>query len=181
MTRSITLRRGFVALMLATVSIAQMPRFAVVEESVPGDAHYVLAADLDGDGDLDLLGESGASTALNGGDGRMSLGWTGAPSGAYFASPSSTTNINRMFQPVPTATAVYADFNGDGIGDFIVSEGSSPNVNVRLRLGLAGGGINPTGGTLLLTFTPGLPSYARGLAAGDVDGDGDHDLIICCE
>ena len=137
-------------------------------EGDPTDAHAVLARDLDGDGNLDLFvattGQKPSRLLL--GDGK--LGFTAA----------AMTAIPPLFGTDQQVVAI--DLDGDGDLD-LVTVGSAPKadgapgVAILTNLGmgvfsdvtearLAGGSFN-----------------ASGVAAGDVDGDGDQDLFFAAD
>ena len=67
-----------------------------------------------------------------------------------------------------------ADFNGDGVNDFVVAQGKDGQAIVRVL-----NGTDPTGGTQLFQVAA-YPSKFHGgvnVAAADVDGDGVPELI----
>jgi hypothetical protein len=119
---------------------------------------YVVLGDLDGDGDLDMVasnyGSNNLSVMLNNGHGVFA---------AAIGSPVSVGT--RPIEPV------LADFDGDHDLDIAVTNNSNNNVTILLNNGSAG-----------FTAASGSPvavgSSPRGMAAGDIDRDGDTDLAV---
>ena len=115
-----------------------------------------VAADLDDDGDLDLAvaneGASSVSILLNNGSGAFSA----------FGGPRTVRSGPRAI--------VAGDFDRDGIRDLAVSSNVTNEVSV-LR-GTGGGNF-----AAVAWFAAG--SGPDGLAAADVDGDTDLDLLVC--
>lgn len=114
----------------------------------------VLAADFDGDGDLDLAAVNSAAGAANG----LSV-LLGDGSGGFGAATNYTTR-NGPF------ALVTGDFNGDGNADLAVHSTSEHFVSILLGAGTGAFGA-----------TTHLPTFGgQGLAIADLDGDGDLDL-----
>jgi len=114
----------------------------------------VAAADLDGDGDLDLAvpnrNSDDVSVLKNNGDGT-------------FAAAQKYAVGDEPWQ------VAAADLDGDGDIDLAVT----PNILARVFILLNNGtGVFSAGTTAVLTARP------WGLAAGDLDGDNDTDLVV---
>jgi hypothetical protein len=133
--------------------------FAPAETLVVGEGVWeVNTADLDGDGDLDLMtpnqAEDTASILLNNGNG-------------VFAAPVKLSVGNR---PIST---VGADLDGDGDNDLAVANfgnfGSSASLSVFLNNG---------NGTFASETRFNTTSFPSRLRAVDLDGDGDLDLSM---
>ena len=150
---------------------------AVTYDTGGFDARAVVAADVNGDGKLDLVivNECGgndptcASTSgtvsvlLNNGNGTFGTAVTYGPNG-YFA-----------------VAAAVGDVNGDGKPDIVVanncaaapgSGGCTTYGNVAVLLGNGDGTFQPT-----VTYDSG-GSYAQSVAIADVNGDGKPDLVV---
>lgn len=124
---------------------------------------HIQLGDVNGDGHLDAVFSENIAglihIRLNNGTGTA---WT-ATTGSPYATAAGPTR------------PVLADFNGDGLLDVTCSSES----NSSLRVLLNGGGASPS-----FTVVPGTPfgyqpaSFAGNFTAGDIDGDGDLDIIF---
>lgn len=121
--------------------------------------------DVDADGDLDLLAASGSSTVsvrLNGGDA------SGSNSGLFSGNQSVAVGS------LPLGVAL-GDVNGDGHPDLLTANYTGGTVSVRLNQGGSSTGQFSGSQEVAVGNAP------RGLALGDVDGDGDLDLLTTNE
>jgi hypothetical protein len=129
------------------------------------DPELVRAADLDGDGDLDLAvfnwGSHDVSILLNDG------------TGTFTAAPRVPVDLTAV-SPRSPAWGEVVDLDGDGDLDIAAASVSSiGQVHILLNHG------NGTFRTAIQQFVPGVGAgEAMGtLAAADLDGDGDADLV----
>jgi hypothetical protein len=139
------------------LAVAPSDRFAAAA-GPRAHTHEVALADLDRDGDLDLL-----TTNVN--DGTVSaLHNDGA--GRYPEDGRAQVAAGRH----PYDSIAVLDANGDGMADFVVPNMAVHGVSVLLAK--AGGGYEPAHGSPI-----GLGPRPGYLSAGDLDGDGDADLV----
>ncbi len=123
--------------------------------------HAVAAADLDGDGRLDIV-------SANRTGGNLSIFYQGSAGG--FASSADVVVGASLGSPNSVAAA---DFNGDGRLDLVSANGTSNNLTVFLQQ-VPGGFAGVSATTLGGVATTKAPAH---VLAVDIDGDGDVDLI----
>jgi hypothetical protein len=114
----------------------------------------LVPADVDGDGDLDLV--------VSGED----LEWfeqTGVNSGSF--DPNST-----VIDSGSAGTLFAADLDADGDTDLINGDESAQEVRIHLN--------NGSGGFSAQTVSSGTDATPDGVAAGDMDDDGDLDVVV---
>ena len=117
----------------------------------------VALGDLDNDGDLDIATNStnDGTIRLNFNDGRGNF-----------------TTRNAVSAGVNPAGFLISDVDGDGDLDFVTANAGSSSLSVRLNDGRG----NFTASASLPDIALGTPAYE--LVAGDVDADGDPDLVV---
>ncbi len=134
---------------------------------IPTNSSVVVAADWDRDGDLDLFiggaSESGRYPLPTGS--RLLVNRGGRFELVTAALSPALAGLGRI------AAALWADVNGDGWPDLIVAAEWAP---IRVFLNHAGDALaEAPGGAGVAALT----GWWRALAAADLDGDGDTDLI----
>jgi FG-GAP-like repeat/ASPIC and UnbV len=140
-------------------------------------AFNVRVADYDGDGDFDLLLLRGAFLRRLG---RVRNSLMRQNKDGTF---TDVTHLAGLAEPAyPTGTAAWGDFNGDGALDLFVANESvldgAANVVVNNPCQLF---LNQGDGTFTdVASESGVDAslYAKGVAAGDIDNDGDLDLFV---
>ncbi|WP_035562859.1 FG-GAP-like repeat-containing protein [Hymenobacter sp. IS2118] len=120
-----------------------------------GGGGQVAQADVDGDGDLDLL-------AVESTGGTVQVRRNNGSGQTYAAMQYLTVGAGAR-------TLTVADFDNDGDLDFATANTTANTVSVALNNG---------SGTFSIGTTLNVGSTPRSLTTGDVDGDGDLDLII---
>jgi len=131
-----------------------------VRSVVPSDAFYAITADLYGDGKLDLVSVQG--------DGKVNVN-RGNGDGTFQA--ATTIGLDSF----PDAGLAFGDFDGDGTVDLVYGWGTNMPTYLKVLLGEGGGRFRG-----LPRFGRQSNSYARGIVAGDFDGDGILDLADGC-
>lgn len=124
------------------------------QPAVPGGGAGLAAGDLDQDGDVDLVS---ASTSQAG----LTILYQVQP-GVYSASSIGSIGNDR--------SVAIADLNRDGINDIVTANG----LGLSIWLQTAPGVFSALPGGPLLNSGPGA---TLSVAVGDLDGDGDNDLI----
>jgi len=166
---------------------------AAISTATPFQPSSLATGDFNGDGKLDLFVDGGFVAALLGnGDGTFmpnppvylagGLPAVGDLNNDHKLDVVTTTNVligngDGTFQAqlVVPATAesgqpgVTADFNNDGKPDMAVVDSSSNTVQILLNSGT---------GLTSVTHSYSLPGSPFSIAAGDVNGDGNIDLLI---
>ena len=119
------------------------------------------AADLDGDGDLDLA-------CANGGDHRIAVFAQGAPA-TFPAAPSLVLTAPELTTP---DTIAAGDIDRDGDVDLVSGNTGSRNLTIfrQVSPGVFGAAPEALGG-------PAFTDSPRTLVVADLDGDGDPDLL----
>jgi hypothetical protein len=132
--------------------------------AVGGQSQGVALADIDGDGDLDLLAASITNSVvqirLNGGDA------TGSNTGVF--SGSGFVSVGSIGTP---ASIAMGDIDGDGDLDLLAANYSNDNVSVCFNKGNGNFDSYTANGTVPVGSGP------YNIALADVDADGDLDFL----
>ncbi|GAB4018798.1 beta strand repeat-containing protein [Spirosoma koreense] len=136
------------------------------EVSVGDGPRSIAVGDLDGDSDLDMLTANrdnrSVSVRLNNGSGNF----TPHPTNAEVNVGVGTTRFNRPIR------VILGDVDGDGDLDFVTANFTNETVSVRLNDGSGSFSPHPNNSELSFSDRP------QDVALGDIDGDGDLDLLI---
>lgn len=140
------------------------PSFALISGN---DCRFAAAADLDGDGLVDVV-------ALNYGDKTISLfkniGAVGTLNASSFATPVTIADAGGPYE------VAIADLDGDGKPDLIV--GNSDNGTTAIFQNATTPG-TLSSNSFLPYFEMATGSGASSLAIADLDGDGKLDVVVC--
>ncbi|MDX1545786.1 MAG: FG-GAP-like repeat-containing protein [Rhodothermales bacterium] len=177
----------FLGVLLGVVppeAAAQAFTFTMVEADLPAFSHGAHAwADLDGDGDFDVVVAGNAEDALPFGPTTL-IALTGQEVASVPGNPI-TRRLEFDARPVPTPVWLpavdWADYDGDGDLDFVLAGTSRTGATFD-----AGGAFDALarlyrndGGGAFTEVDPGLGGvYSASAAWGDVDNDGDPDLLL---
>lgn len=130
-----------------------------IHSTVSGGSKQILAGDFNRDGLVDLAivyHADSVGIVLGNGDGTFGKE-------AFYSIESDG------METYGTATAVAADFNGDGITDLAVVEANRWNIGILIGNG---------DGSFRSPVNYGVGNYPQGLAVGDFNGDGRQDLVV---
>jgi len=135
----------------------------VTTEAGPGALNPIAVGDVDRDGDLDV--------AFGFYDGANRLYLNNGTTDPWNGVVGSDITTDAQ----PTHEVLFGDFDGDGALDLVSANNGAPS-----RLYLNNGGADPFNGAIGIDLAGGNSAFS--MAAGDIDGDRDLDLVIgaCC-
>jgi len=128
--------------------------------------NFVSAADLDNDGDIDLLATSGGDEMIS-----------------WYENTDGTGNFSEGFNlndfPENPESMYIADLDGDGDNDLLTSSRWDNELIWYKNLD----GVGYFSDQILISDNPGIPAFAfqNSLIAKDIDNDGDLDIINCAQ
>ena len=139
----------------ADLSFVEQQRF-VTRTGAPTQSYGASAADLDGDGDSDLMVVNELTS-----DVRI---YRNLGDGTFETTPSGTIALEAGASP-----SEVSDFDGDGVEDLAVTNVFGGSVAVALGDGT---------GMFLEPLSFGVGAEPRGMVVLDVEGDGDADIVV---
>ena len=147
-------------------------RFLIPPDPQHGpEAHSLEAIDIDHDGDLDIVACFSPLEFSGGLPGSMAVYKNNGFADFTLASAFAVGSVARLLS--------VADLNGDDEPDVVVANQISEDLSVLINLGSPAPG-QWNGFAPEIRVNEGLPaeSHPFGTAAGDVDGDGDPDVLV---
>jgi len=135
------------------------PAAPVHVPQVPHETRCLAAGDLDGDGRIDLVLGNVGQTVL----------WMNQGNGVFVEAPASATP--QVF--FETNSLVLCDFDGDGDLDLFLGNGGWSGGTLCLWLNDGHGHFTDASERIPQDY-----AWTNGVAAGDLDGDGDIDLLL---
>ncbi len=118
-----------------------------------------VCADVDGDGDLDLVKRN------------LSLINIGVRS-AWWSNDGASFTRREVFEGY--LVLEVADFDGDSIPDLLAGSGTTSNFTLWIAHGLGGGSF----GTWQSAASANIKRSYHAVASADLDGDGDRDIVV---
>lgn len=119
-----------------------------------GSARSVWAADMNGDGLVDIVAGSDRAHAIS------------------LQRADGSFDSSYSLSEIPRGWARYADLNGDGAMDIVASNGSSMAQRFTIAFGDGNGQVSST-----TTITPMSNATVLDAIPSDIDGDGDADVV----
>ncbi len=177
MARSTFLLLPLAALAFAPLAGAQT--FTYNAAALPGQVAIwtdgVAIADVDGDGDNDLIFANGSAYGGNGAAGAaVQQLWLNNGSGVFAAANGNLNVANFNAKMV-----IAQDFDNDGDLDLFYASGSTGSPpRLLLNQGFAQAGVQGVFADVTLTNVPSLALKSFSVCAGDVDNDGDLDVVV---
>ncbi len=140
--------------------------FTTTPKTAVSNPSDIATGDLDNDGDVDFVVANARSE--DGTNDNLSV-YLNDATGIFTKVTATTFTTGDHPQGI-----VITDFNGDSIGDIAVGNEGSTSTTVTVFLGSSTGADNYSYSS---RTTPSVGINTRGVNAGDVDGDGDNDLL----